>query len=598
MPPWKLHHPSAGESQQYFPFNNNDHLAVLDGDTQIVNTVPANTNQGLQAFYSHQAGVFDHDSARICAMDPEGQGAFASDDDAEGCLRAVRNLPNCFQKLYKSFRYFNMVQSECYSCAYLSDENMVISAPTGSGKTGVMELSLLRLLSKQLDEGGTCLVGKRGAVKAVYIAPLRALCQEKLQDWSSRFGIFLGLNCVELTGDTEPDPAQMESADIICTTPEKFDSMTRKLNEKGGATFFSEIGLVMIDEVHLLGESGRGSALEAGVVSRIKMVSQFPDMAQFPLGHVRFVAVSATIPNVGDIAQWLHVDPALGLKQFGEEARPVKLKTVVRSFRATKNDFMFEKLLSGYLPPIISEFSKGKPTLIFCSSRKGTLETAQHLVSIANHTAGSNAAGVGPSFPNPSQHNSRNLNTVLMAGNKKLNPHQATMAGRGLECSSPYIRDRQHQEILTAAARQMQNAKLADVVTSGVGIHSAGLDGEDRALVEKLFLSGDLLVLCTTSTLALGVNLPAHLVIIKGTRRYCGNDAESGYTPCAVGTASSSAAINPAGTGSSTAALSGSTYKEYDRSVCLQMVGRAGRPQFDTEGVAVIMTQTNVGSSY
>ncbi len=52
-----------------------------------------------------------------------------------------------------------------------------------------------------------------------------------------------------------------------------------------------------------------------------------------------------------------------------------------------------------------------------------------------------------------------------------------------------------------------------------VGIHSAGLDGEDRLLVERLFLSGDLLVLCTTSTLALGVNLPAHLVIIKGTRR-------------------------------------------------------------------------------
>lgn len=62
----------------------------------------------------------------------------------------------------------------------------VVSAPTGSGKTGVMELCLLRLLSKQLDSEGEHLNGKRGSVKAVYIAPLRALCQEKLQDWTAR----------------------------------------------------------------------------------------------------------------------------------------------------------------------------------------------------------------------------------------------------------------------------------------------------------------------------------------------------------------------------------------------------------------------------
>ena len=86
---------------------------------------------------------------------------------------------------------------------------------------------------------------------------------------------------------------------------------------------------MLIDEVHLLGEAERGSALEAGVVSRVKMVSRFAEMREQPLGSVRFVAVSATIPNIRDIAQWLMVPPA-GVKHFGEEVRPCKLRTVVR----------------------------------------------------------------------------------------------------------------------------------------------------------------------------------------------------------------------------------------------------------------------------
>ena len=67
-------------------------------------------------------------------------------------------------------------------------------------------------------------------------------------------------------------------------------------------------------------------------------------------------------------------------------------------------------------------------------------------------------------------------------------------------------------------------------------------------------------MLCTTSTLALGVNLPAHLVVLKGTRRYSSEVGEA------------------------------AGYVEYDKSTCLQMIGRAGRPQFDTEGTAVVMT--------
>lgn len=78
------------------------------------------------------------------------------------------------------------------------------------------------MLSKQLDPSGSRLIGKRGESKAVYVAPLRALVQEKAKDWSERLGSSLGIKCLELTGDTDPDAGALEAADVICTTPEKF----------------------------------------------------------------------------------------------------------------------------------------------------------------------------------------------------------------------------------------------------------------------------------------------------------------------------------------------------------------------------------------
>jgi ATP-dependent DNA helicase HFM1/MER3 len=168
--------------------------------------------------------------------------------------------------------------------------------------------------------------------------------------------------------------------------------MTRRSQQQGGGKFFAEIALVLIDEVHLLAEPGRGCALEAGVISRIKMLSTFPELqgvsahvpglillccaaltsvvtsapvTQFPISRVRFVAVSATIPNVKDIADWLLVPPP-GLKVYGEEMRPCKLRTVVRGYVPSKNDFMFERRLNDFLWQIVAEHSKGRPALVFC----------------------------------------------------------------------------------------------------------------------------------------------------------------------------------------------------------------------------------------
>lgn len=97
-------------------------------------------------------------------------------------------------------------------------------------------------------------------------------------------------------------------------------------------------------------------------------------------------------------------------------------------------------------------------------------------------------------------------------------------------------------------------------MTSGVAFHHAGITPQDRAAVEKAYLEGEISVICCTSTLAVGVNLPCHMVIIKNTVAYQSNGAGG--------------------------------FKEYADLEVMQMLGRAGRPQYDDSGVAVIMTRT------
>ncbi|ESQ32691.1 hypothetical protein EUTSA_v10003551mg [Eutrema salsugineum] len=422
-------------------------------------------------------------------------------------LKSVSDLPGNFRSAF-SFRYFNSLQSECFPLCFHSDINMVISAPTGSGKTVLFELCILRLLSKSISNEGRFLHAK-GALKTVYISPSKALVQEKLRDWNQKFNSW-GISCLELTGDNETySTKNIQDADLILTTPEKFDAVSRYRVTSGGLGFFSDIALVLIDEVHLLNDP-RGAALEA-IVSRIKILSSNHELSSSPLASVRLLAVSATIPNIEDLAEWLKV-PTAGIKRFGEEMRPVKLTTKVFGYAAAKNDFLFEKRLQNYIYEILMQFSKGKSALVFCSTRKGAQEAAQKLAQ-----------------------------TAMTYG-----------------YSNPFIKSREQLERLREASPMCSDKQMQSYILQGVGYHNGGLCQKDRSLVEGLFLSGDIQVLCTTNTLAHGINLPAHTVVIKSTQHF---NKEKGH------------------------------YMEYDRSTLLQMCGRAGRPPFDDTGMVIIMTR-------
>jgi ATP-dependent DNA helicase HFM1/MER3 len=152
---------------------------------------------------------------------------------------------------------------------------------------------------------------------------------------------------------------------------EKLDSLSRRLYDKGRMNFISDVALLLVDEVHLLCED-RGPALEAGVVCRLKALGCLPQMQSMHLANLRIVAVSATIPNISDIVDWLGIRPE-GCKQYGEEMRPVQIHTIVKGFPLAKNDFLFERSLNEKVFHIVQENWSKKPVLAFCSSRKGLL---------------------------------------------------------------------------------------------------------------------------------------------------------------------------------------------------------------------------------
>jgi len=153
-----------------------------------------------------------------------------------------------------------------------SSRNMVVAVPTASGKTLIAELAML----KEVIHGGKCL----------YVVPLRALASEKYEsfkDWE-KIGIKVGIT----TGDYESKDEWLEDCDIVVTTAEKADSLIRNK-----ASWIGRVSCLVVDEVHLLDSAKRGPNLEI-LISRMK--------------DRRIVALSATIPNARELAEWLNAE--------------------------------------------------------------------------------------------------------------------------------------------------------------------------------------------------------------------------------------------------------------------------------------------------
>ena len=410
----------------------------------------------------------------------------------------IDSLPKYAQPGFKGFRSLNRIQSQLHKTALESDENLLLCAPTGAGKTNVALLTMLREIGKHINADGTI---NKDEFKIIYIAPMRSLVAEMTENFRNRLGSY-GLVVNELTGDHQLSKEQITASQIVVCTPEKWDIITRKGGER---TYTQLVRLMIFDEIHLLHDD-RGPVLESLVARTIRNTETSQK-------NVRLVGLSATLPNYKDVATFLRVDLAKGLFFFDNSYRPVPLeqtyvgiteKKAVKRFQVM-NEIVYEKVL---------EHAGKNQILVFVHSRKETGKTARTLRDMCLEKG--------------------TLGQFLREGSGST-------------------------EILRTEAEQVKNHELRELLSYGFAIHHAGMTRVDRMLVEDLFRDRHIQVLVSTSTLAWGVNLPAHTVIIKGTQVY---SPEKGR------------------------------WVELGALDVLQMLGRAGRPpyHYGNKGEGILIT--------
>lgn len=358
-------------------------------------------------------------------------------------------LPNSAIEFLKSQGFENLYppQADCIKSGLLDGKSLLVSAPTASGKTLIAMLAMIDYLSK--NNG-----------KVIYLSPLRALAAEKFSEFKKLEKVTIGkkIKVSISTGDFENLEKNLEKSDVLILTNEKMDSIIRH-----GAEWIEEIGLVIADEVHLIGDESRGPTLEM-ILTQLKLLDTKPQI----------VGLSATITNSDEIADWLEC------KLVKNDWRPVPLtEGVCDAGEVTMSDgktFEIERSLCG--TPIdlgIQSVKEGGQSLVFA-------ETRTRSKSLATKAADA-------------------ISQILEK--KDLTELEKT--------SKKILSENEHTELIKT---------LAFLVKKGVAFHHAGLNQNCRETIETQFRKGTIKLLSSTPTLAAGVNLPARRVVISNINRY------------------------------------------------------------------------------
>nr|CCC92122.1 putative DNA polymerase theta (helicase domain only) [Trypanosoma congolense IL3000] len=358
------------------------------------------------------------------------------------------DLPTSVRDFYSMRRNINSLYAWQHEVLMRDDvrggESLVYSLPTSGGKTLVAEISLLRCL---LNAEKSCM----------FVLPFVSLAEEKAESLKT-MGDALGFTVDGHYSTQGRFPLPTTQTVFVCTI-EKANSLINHMLDEG---ITERIGTVVVDELHMVGEPRRGPTLEL-FLTKLLCLSH----------KVQVIGMSATIPNLPNIAQWLRASCYLG------DYRPVPLchyavvggvvleDCVTVSRNLVESGLTSEAEQLSYLATELEDAS----VLVFCATRQQTVDTAKFIV----------------------RHQKETVREGSIA---------AELAMRAL------LED-------LKAMDSSDGQLLSELVPHGVAFHHGGLLAEERALVERAFRQRRISVLCCTSTLAAGVNLPARRVIFR-----------------------------------------------------------------------------------
>jgi len=339
-----------------------------------------------------------------------------------------------------------------------NNHSVVVSAPTGSGKTLIADY----IINKDLDKG----------IKVIYTAPIKALSNQKYKEFSTDYG---EENVGLMTGDIVKNP----EAPILIMTTEIYRNMVLTEDE-----FVKKISYVIFDEIHYINDIERGYVWEESII--------------FSLDHVRFLCLSATIPNAQEFADWINsikkhpvdvikndirnvpldrwfFDSELGICTLDqiEELANIPDYSYIRGRRRNRRPRI--------RPPnhidLVREIKDKLPCFFFNFSRKKCQDNAHYLAK---------------------------------AKIFKANPEIIPLVRKKFETVSKEINKLKSVKI------------LREILPYGIAFHHAGLIPVVKELVEELFSKGLIHVLYTTETFAVGINMPAKSVCFESLRKYDG----------------------------------------------------------------------------
>ena len=335
--------------------------------------------------------------------------------------------------------------------------SLVLSAPTGSGKTLVAEYLIEKVL--KTDQ------------RIIYTSPIKALSNQKYRDFSRLYGDKVGI----LTGDVVIN----RDAQALIVTTEVYRNMAIEDPEA-----IADVSYVIFDEIHYLGDIERGTVWEESII--------------FSPKTVRFLALSATIPNCDELARWI------------ESVIDHQVKVISHNQRAVPLSFLF------YHQKALMPFKELRKRMRGGAETEGLRDRRQKKEGEFRH------------FDIIKQLRQQDrLPLLYFVFSRALADNLARETAQKMDFTSNAEKERIEEMVDNCIEKySLQNletaANLKEELMRGVGRHHAGLLPQLKELVEILFAERTLRVLFVTETFAVGVNMPARSVAYDALKKYDG----------------------------------------------------------------------------